>query len=108
MKDLLTFLWEYKFIIVILVSIILFAFLEWEKFKSIVYVLMLQAKRLAKDAVLSSGKEQEEWVVKKLYTLLPKTITRNISDKLMHKIVHIFYIKAMDYIDDGEFNNSIK
>ncbi len=28
------------------------------------YALMLQAKRKAKDAILKSGQEQEEWVLK--------------------------------------------
>lgn len=68
---------------------------------------MLQAKRLAKDAVLKSGDEQVEWVIKKAYQFLPKSITVFISEDMMRKIVKYLYDKAKDYIDDGQFNNSI-
>lgn len=107
MKNVLSFLWEYRFIIVIVLAVGLYAALEWQRFKAQAYGVMLQAKRLAKDAVLKSGAEQEDWVVKKLYQFLPKTWTKFISEQNMRRAVHYLYVKSKDYLDDGKLNNSI-
>jgi hypothetical protein len=103
----LNILWESRFIILIILAIILYALLEWEKFKTQAYALMLQAKRQAKDAVLKSGDEQVEWIVKKAYQFMPKRWTKLISEKNMRWIVHKLYHIAKDYADDGELNESI-
>ncbi|MCX7903289.1 MAG: hypothetical protein N2486_02150 [Caloramator sp.] len=108
MSDILNFAWEYRFIIVIVIAVLFYALLEWQKFKAIVYALMLQAKRMAKDAILKSGQQQEEWVVKKTYQFLPKAWTIFISEETMGKIVHWLYEKAKDYLDDGVLNGSIE
>ncbi|CCJ33084.1 hypothetical protein [Caloramator australicus] len=108
MNEILNFAWEFRFIIVIAIAILLYALLEWQKFKATAYALMLQAKRLAKDAVLNSGQQQEEWVVKKAYQFLPKSWTIFISEATMRKIVHWLYEKAKDYLDDGKINDSYK
>lgn len=105
MKELI---WEYRYVIIVAIATVLFALLEWQKFKSIAYGLMLQAKSLAKDAVLKSGQQQEEWVCKKAYQFLPKTLTIFISEDNMKKLVHYLYSKAKDYLDDGQLNNSIQ
>jgi len=107
MSDILNFAWEYRFIIVLILAVFLYALFEWQKFKSIAYALMLQAKRMAKDAVLKSGQQQEEWVVRKAYQFLPKSWTLFISEQMMRKIVHWLYEKAKDYLDDGVLNRSI-
>ena len=101
-------LWEYRFIIVIGIGVILFCIFEWQRAKTIAYSLMLQAKSLAKDAVLKSGQQQEEWVVKKAYQFLPKTLTLFISKDTMRELIHYLYRKAKDYLDDGQINNSIE
>ncbi|KGK88055.1 hypothetical protein [Clostridium sp. HMP27] len=106
-EQFLSVVWEWRFVIVLIVAVIVFALAEWNKFKAISYGIMLQAKSKAKDAVLKSGKEQEEWVVKQLYQFLPKTLVAFISEDLMRTIVHYLYIKAKDYLDDGQLNNSI-
>lgn len=105
--DVKALLWEYRFIIIVAIAIALYAMVAWNDFKAKAYALMLQAKRLAKDAVLKSGDEQVEWVIKKAYQFLPKSITVFISEDMMRKIVKYLYDKAKDYIDDGQFNNSI-
>jgi hypothetical protein len=99
--------WEYRFVLAVAAGVIIFALFEWQKFKTIAYSLMLQAKRLAKDAILNSGAQQEEWVVRKAYQFLPRSITVFISEERMKLIVHFLYTKAKDYMDDGEFNDSI-
>jgi len=101
-------LFEYRFIIILFLAVILYAALEWQKFKTKAYALMLQAKSLAKDAILKSGHQQEEWVIRKAYQFLPKKITLFINEQRMRSIVHYLYVKAKDYVDDGELNNSIE
>jgi uncharacterized protein (UPF0333 family) len=100
-------LFEFRFIIIVVLAVILYAALEWQKFKSQAYALMLQAKSLAKNAILKTGKQQEEWVIKKAYQFMPKALTIFLSEQRMRKIVHCLYVKAKDLADDGEFNNSI-
>jgi len=101
-------LFEYRFIILIILAVILYAAFEWEKFKTKAYALMLQAKSMAKDLILKSGSQQENWVVKKAYQFLPRKLTIFINEARMRKIIHYLYIKAKDMADDGKLNNSIK
>jgi hypothetical protein len=69
---------------------------------------MLQAKRLAKDAVLKSGQEQVEWVVNKARLFLPKSVMLFISEERLRKIIDYLYHKSKDYLDDGKINDSVK
>lgn len=101
------FLWDYRFLIIVGCMFILYALFEWQSFKTHCYALMLQAKRYAKDEFLKSGDEQVEWVIKRLYQLLPKSFTIFISENLMRKIIKYLYDKLKDYMDDGSINNSI-
>lgn len=103
-----SFLWENRFIILIVAFVILFfVLLGWQRTKVLLYQLMLQAKRMAKDAVLKSGQEQEEWVVKKALQLLPLSLKVFLNEDTIRKIVRWLYQKAKDYADDGQFNGSI-
>lgn len=105
----LDFLFQYRYIIIMIFIVVGFLIIfSWEKFKSTAYALMLQAKRLAKDTILSSGAEQEEWVINKAYQFLPRAITMLISRELMKTIVHKLYISAKDYLDNGKMDGSIK
>ena len=101
-------LFEFRFIIAFLIGFALFSLFEWEKTKGILTKLMLNAKSLAKDYVLKSGQEQEEWVLKRAYQYLPKWITTFIPEEVMRKLIRYIYQMAKDYIDDGKINNSIK
>lgn len=107
MENLKTFLINYRFILILILALVLYAAFEWRGLKAKLYSLMLLAKSLAKDAVLKSGDEQVRWVVDKAYVLLPKRITIFISETMMEKIVFYLYHKAKDYLDDGEINGSI-
>mgnify|MGYP005838767779 CR=1 FL=1 len=107
MGAIISFLWEYRFIILVVVFVILFlVLLGWQKTKVLLYQLMLQAKRMAKDAILKSGQEQEEWVVKKALQLLPLSLRMFLSEDTVRKIVKWLYQKAKDYADDGQLNDS--
>lgn len=107
MNEFLSIVYEWRFIIILVAALGLFALLEWEKFKAQAFKAMLVAKKMAKDKVLSSGKEQEEWVVKKLNEILPKSWLVFLSEDRIRNLVQYLYKKSKDLIDDGELNNSI-
>jgi hypothetical protein len=100
------FVFEYRFVIAIVVCFVLFYLFEREKGYSLLYNLMLQAKRLAKDAILKSGQAQEDWVVEKALYLLPVSWKVFISETQTRKIVKWLFNKGKDLIDDGKLNNS--
>lgn len=104
----LNFIVEYRFILLVFLGVFIFAIFEWSKFKKIAYSAILNAKSLAKDMVLKSGKQQEDWVVKKMYQYLPKGLTKFISEDNMRKVVHYLYHKIKDYIDNGKLDNSVE
>lgn len=100
-------LWEWRFVIALVVGVLLYAVLEWEKFKALAFSAMLQAKRMAKKAVLNSGQEQEDWAVQQILKYLPLRIKVFITEAMVRKAVKYLYSKAKDKLDDGQFNNSI-
>ena len=99
-------LFEYRFIIAVVLIVVLYAVFEWQKFKTILFALMLQAKDKAKDFILRGGQAQETWVIDKAYKFLPSRITYFIDKGKMRKIVHYLYVKARDKLDDGKINGS--
>jgi len=108
-KVVFDFIFEYRFIILWIITAIAAALVmgkEWVKAKA--YSFMLLAKKLAKDQVLNTGEAQEEFVVEALYMLLKKLKIPFVTEEGLRKLVHKLYVKAMDYLDDGEFNNSVK
>lgn len=101
------FLFEYRFIIVAFLGLVFFGLFEREQAKAVLYALMLDAKSLAKDMVLKSGREQEEWVINKAYIYLPKWMAIAIPRETMRSIVRHLYYLARDKLDDGKLNKSI-
>ena len=101
-------MWEYRYIIALVIGFIFYAIFEWQRTQKILYALIAQAKRYAKDMILKSGKEQEDWVVEKAYICLPLMIRGFISEDMLRKIIRYLYDKLKDFIDDGEFNGSVR
>lgn len=99
-------LWEYRFVIAVVICFVLFFLFEREKGYKILYNLMLQAKRLAKDAILKSGKAQEDWVVEKALYLLPVSWKVFVTEKQVREIVRWLFQKGKDLLDDGKINGS--
>lgn len=97
---------EYRFVIAVVVCFVLFYLFEREKGYSLLYNLMLQAKRMAKDAILKSGQEQEDWVVEKALYLLPTSWKVFVSETQTRKIVKWLFHKGKDLLDDGKLNGS--
>lgn len=106
-EEIKLFIWEYRFVIVVCIAFVIFSLFEWESTKSKLYAFMLQAKILSKDAVLSTGQEQEDWVVEKTYIILPQFLKIFISKELIRQTVKRLYDQAIDYLIDGEKDNDI-
>lgn len=98
--------WYYLLIFIVITVIV--AIIEWNHTKAVVYQVMLKAKDLAKDKILSCGKAQEDWVISKLYLVLPKPVLLFLSEDTLRRLVRFLYSKGLDYLDDGKFNNSVK
>lgn len=106
MKNILSIVWEFRFVIMLILSTGLFCIMEWEKAKRIIYAGIAQAKRYAKDQVLKNGKQQEEYVVKLMLQRLPLSLRLFLGEDLIRKIVKWLYKKLGDYMDDGILNDS--
>lgn len=107
MKDVLNVLWDWRFVIVAIISGILYFLKDWQKSKAALYNAMLQAKRKAKDGVLKSGNEQVEWIVNEAYQKLPRTWVKAVGKDNLRTLIAWLYRKGMDKLDDGKLNNSI-
>lgn len=102
-----TIIWDFRYLIVILLAALVYTIFNWQKVKAMAYKGMLQAKTLAKDLVLKSGQEQENWVVETIWPLLPAPIRLFISKTVFREIIKKLYRTAKDYLDDGQLNGSI-
>ncbi|MCX8131024.1 MAG: hypothetical protein N3I35_13115 [Clostridia bacterium] len=105
MMVIISILWEWRFVITVAAAFVLFCLLEWQKAKTVLYALMLQAKRLAKDAVLNSGKQQEEWVMEKACQFIPGI--KFVPESWLRQGIYLLFHKAKDYLDNGKIDNSI-
>lgn len=101
MNSILAIIWEWRFVIVLAIAFILYSIFNPSK----LYAVMLQAKSLAKDKVLKSGEDQENWVLENAYRFVP--YARFVPTPVMKRIIHWLYHKAKDKLDDGKLNDSI-
>lgn len=92
-------LWEYRYIIIIFAVMAFYYFMEWQRSKIILYALMLQAKRQAGLMTGISGKEQEDWVIKKAVLVLPVSIKVFLNENVLRAIVNDLY-HALDDLRD--------
>ena len=99
-------IFDLRFVLVFILCTILFASFEWERFKVKVSALIIGAKTLAKEKVLMTGKEQEDYVVMKIFSYIPTWIHKAIPEDVLRKLIKYLYTRAMDYIDDGKLNDS--
>jgi midasin (ATPase involved in ribosome maturation) len=102
-------LWDYRYIILWVLTAVIYVVImgkEWCKKKAL--ELMLVAKQLSKEKVLSNGQQQQDWVVKALYLVLKKLKIPFVSEEALRPFIHKLYIMAMDKLDDGKLNNSIQ
>jgi hypothetical protein len=88
------------------IILIIIAIFNWEQTLKLVRAGILKAKSLAKDAILTSGQEQEDWVVENVYPLIPLPVKIFVSEGLFRIIVKQVYSAAKDLMDDGRLNHS--
>ena len=99
-------IWEWRYVIILALAVLVYCFFEWNKAKEIIYKAMLAAKQLAKERIIKGGENQETWVVNRVYKMLPVRLKLIVSEEVRRKIIKWLYLKSMDYLDDGKFNNS--
>lgn len=103
----LNLIWEYRFIIMTVFALTIYAIADWKDFKANAYNYMLRAKSMAKDGILKTGKAQEDWVINKVLEKAPKSWVRFLSEEQKRKLIKKLYSAGLDLIDDGKLNNSI-
>lgn len=103
MKELI---WEYRYVILVVIGAVLYTILEWGSVKGKILNAIVAAKDLAKDKILNGGQAQEDWVVSRVYLILPTRVKLFLSEELLRKIIRYLYQKSMDLLDDGKVNNS--
>lgn len=94
---------NWAYIVLIGMVLVLIGLCQCLWFRQRAYALMVQAKRMAADEILSSGPAQEEWVTDMLQAI-PYLIMIPRSAKLY--TVRYLYRIAKDLVDDGALNNS--
>lgn len=107
MKEFMNQMWEWRFALTMAVAFFVWCILDWEKAKGRLFQLMLLAKGKAKDLILSSGKEQEDWVVTQAWRFLPLKFRIFLTEDTLRKIIRWLYRQAKDKLDDGQFNGSV-
>lgn len=107
-KLILSVLWEWRFIVMLVLFTGLFCLFEWEKAKRIIYAGIAQAKRYAKDQMLKNGSQQEAYVVKLMLEKLPLAWRIFLGEDNIRKIVKWLYNKLGDYMDNGVLDESYK
>lgn len=100
--------WEYRYVIVLALVFGLYTILEWSNVKGKILNAIVAAKDLAKDKVLHGGQAQEDWVVSRVYMIIPARVKLFLSEELLRKIIKYLYQKSMDLLDDGKVNNSFE
>lgn len=103
-------------VIVALIVICISSTLGVNKTKLLLVSLMLQAKRYAKDRILNTGMDQENWVVDNSLKYIPRKylivigIIANVNgmntEEFIRYQVRNLFDKLKDYADDGLFNKS--
>ncbi|MGE5328817.1 MAG: hypothetical protein ACM3KR_04855 [Deltaproteobacteria bacterium] len=83
--------WEYRYLFVLGLLIFIFYQFEWQRSRAILYALMLKAKRAYIKKVFLTGKEQEDWVVKRAMQILPVSVRVFLSNNILRSIIHEMY-----------------
>ncbi|MCF8017858.1 MAG: hypothetical protein K9L62_00535 [Vallitaleaceae bacterium] len=105
-QAIIQFVWDWRFVILLAITTIFKAITDWQGFKTKLTGLMLQAKDKAKDGILKSGQEQEEWVVRMALQMLPETWKKFMSEEKLRFLIKKLYNSAMDMLDNGKIDKS--
>lgn len=108
MEEMQTFIWNFRYVLTAGVAFVIYGLVEWDYTKKKIYKSIISAKQLAKEGVLTCGKEQEDWVVAKLMIILPPQVKLFLNEEIIRMLVQTFYKNAIDLLDDGKLNKSNK
>jgi hypothetical protein len=76
--------------------------------KKMIYQGMLVAKDKAKDGLLKTGKEQKQFVIDLIMSKCPAKVKLFVGENNLETMVQTMYNGALDLIDDGQLNDSVK
>ena len=99
-------LWEYRYLITAGVCGVVYAAAEYTNTKNKVLQCIVAAKKLSKDKVIEGGEAQENWVVNRVYGILPPVAKIILTEDVLRKIIKNLYRCCLDLLDDGELNDS--
>ena len=76
------FIITWRYLLIALGWVILFAIFKWEQFKVIAMGFIYDAEELAKKKILENGKAKEDWVLLALKFKFPRFVTFVGEDKI--------------------------
>lgn len=106
MNNLQNILWDFRYLIIFLLCGGIYSLAEWNKTKTTILTAIVAAKDLAKDKIIQGGQAQENWVLNRVYSILPPQVRLILTKEILRKIIKNLYNSAMDLLDDGVINNS--
>ena len=77
---------------------------QWTKVREFAYQLMLLAERIFGD---EDGKIKFDFVVRIVYKNLPIWLKPFVKEETIKKLIQTWYNDAKDFLDDGQFNDSV-
>lgn len=77
-----------------------------EQIRADVYQLFLEAEHQYRQT--EAGKQKMEYVIQRAQNLLPVWARFFITDKLLKKVIQMWFDAVKDLLDDGKYNQSIK
>ena len=107
MSKVFEYIWEYRFLIMLLAWGVTYAITSWTNFKLDVQKGIIASKQMAKEQVLKNGQEQAEWVLNYVLQKLPKAWVAFLGEERTRQLIQKLYNSALDLIDDGKLNESI-
>lgn len=61
---------------------------------------------IAAEKKFDIGEEKFDWVANKVYLLIPDSVKLFLSDETLEEFIQKCYDEAIDFLDDGELNDS--
>ena len=77
---------------------------QWTRIREFAYQVMLLAERTFGD---ENGKIKFDFVVRIVFKNLPAWLKLFIHEDDIKKLIQTWYDKAKDFLDDGQFNESV-
>lgn len=108
---------QYQLIFIIILAIVfitgcVFLVIEYIRDKGLegiradVYQLFLKAEHMLKER--GQGEQRMKWVIQKARGLLPPALQFLITEKLLIRIIQLWFDGIKDILDDGKINQSIR